>query len=164
MGKNYVKFETPKTILDKIKQAVSVAKESGRIRKGINEVTKSIEASNPSLVVMAEDVDPEEIVLHIPLLCEEKGVYYCYLPTKKELGSAAGLDVPCSCVAIEQEGQSSEIVRDIREALDPLLPKKKSEEKKEEQKPVEEQPQAEAKKPKKPKKPKKKEDSPAAPS
>ncbi len=39
----YVRFEVPKDLTDKIYQVVEVAKESGKIRKGTNEVTKLVE-------------------------------------------------------------------------------------------------------------------------
>ncbi len=160
MAKSYVKFKTPESLIEKIKQAVSVAKQTGRVRKGINEVTKCIEAGKPSLVVIAEDVDPEEIVLHIPMICEERGVYYCYLPTRKDVGDAAGLGVPCSCVAIEQDGQAAEHVRDVKEGIEPVFPKKKVEEKaaehpkKEEHAHAAAKPAQEGEKPKKERKPK----------
>jgi len=47
----------------------------------MNEVTKSIERQLAKLIVMAEDVSPPEILFHIPLLCEEKGIPYAYLST-----------------------------------------------------------------------------------
>src|SRR3972149_1461566 len=65
--------EVPKALTDKTYQIVELAKESGKIRKGTNEVTKLVERGEAQLVVMAEDVQPEEILAHMPLLCEEKG-------------------------------------------------------------------------------------------
>ncbi len=55
----YVRFEVPKDLTDKIYQVVEVAKESGKIRKGTNEVTKLVERGEAQFVVMAEDVQPE---------------------------------------------------------------------------------------------------------
>ena len=76
----YVRFETPSDLSDKALQLVQVASETGKLRVGTNEVTKSSERGEAKLVVMAEDVDPVEILVHIPLLCEEKRIPYVYVP------------------------------------------------------------------------------------
>src|SRR2546430_2434399 len=82
----YVRFEMPKELVDKTYQSIELAKETGKVRKGTNEVTKLVERGEAQFVVMAEDVQPEEILAHMPLLCEEKGVPYAYVPSKQELG------------------------------------------------------------------------------
>jgi len=117
MAKSYVKFETPKDVQTKALEAITVAADTGRIRKGANETTKGIESGNATLVVIAEDVDPEEVVMHLPMICNEKNVPFCYVPTKKELGTAAGLSVQCAAIAIEKPGNAAEIVKGIVEKL-----------------------------------------------
>lgn len=78
----------------------------------MNEVTKSIERQLAKLVVMAEDVTPPEILFHIPLLCEEKGIPYAYLSTKKELGNTVRINVSASAIGIENVGTGNEGVLD----------------------------------------------------
>lgn len=114
---SYVKNPTPDEVKSKITEALSVVKDTGKLRKGVNEVTKAIEKKTAMLVVLAEDVQPEEIVMHIPMLCEEKGIPLAYLNTKKDLGTAAGLVVPTSSVAIEDPGSAKELVNDIVKRL-----------------------------------------------
>jgi large subunit ribosomal protein L7Ae len=65
------------------------------------------------LVVMAEDVTPEEVLMHLPVLCKEKQVPFVYVPSKEELGKAAGINVPTSSIAIVEEGDSKNLVADI---------------------------------------------------
>ncbi|MFX1328920.1 MAG: ribosomal L7Ae/L30e/S12e/Gadd45 family protein [Promethearchaeota archaeon] len=85
-----------------------------KIRKGMNEVTKSIERVQAKLVVMAEDVSPPEILFHIPLLCEEKSIPYGYLSTKKELGNTVRINVSASAIAVENVGTGNEgILNDV---------------------------------------------------
>lgn len=129
MAKSYVKFETPADVQAKALEAVTVAADTGKIRKGANETTKGIESGSAIFVVIAEDVDPEEVVMHLPILCDEKNIPYCYVAAKKELGAAAGLSVQCAAVAIEKPGNAAELVKGIVEKLGKALPK--SEEKKE---------------------------------
>ena len=81
----------------------------GKIKAGLNEVTKAIERGTAQFVVIAEDVSPKEIVMHIPLLCEEKQVAYSYVATKKELGEKAGLGTATSAVAIIQSEAEAEL-------------------------------------------------------
>jgi large subunit ribosomal protein L7Ae len=123
MAKSYVKFETPKDVQAKALEAITVASDTGRVRKGANETTKAIEGGNATLVIIAEDVDPEEVVMHLPMICGEKNVPYCYVPTKKELGASAGLSVPCAAIAIEKPGNAAEIIKSIAEKLGKTAPK-----------------------------------------
>jgi len=113
MAKSYVKFEVSKDVADKIVEAIRLAKQSGAVRKGANEVTKSIERGLATFVVIAEDVEPEEVVMHIPTLCEQKKIPYAYVPTKEALGKAVGLNVPCTSIAIEKAGQAENIIKEI---------------------------------------------------
>jgi len=73
----YVKFEVPKEVADKALEALEVSRDSGKIKKGTNEVTKAIERGNAKLVLIGNDVNPPEIVMHIPMLCEEKKYPTC---------------------------------------------------------------------------------------
>ena len=106
-------FEAPKELIDKVYEAIEVAKATGKLRKGTNEATKVIEKGTAKFVVIAKDVNPPEITMHIPLLAEEKGIPCVQVPSREELGAAAGIDIPASCVAIVQEGESKQIIKEI---------------------------------------------------
>jgi len=116
----YVRFEVPKELADKAYEAVEVARDTGKLRKGTNEATKAIERKHAVLVVIAEDVEPAEIVAHLPALCDEKGVPYVYVPSKRELGAAAGIDVPSAAIAIAEAGEAGSTVKDIIERIKEL--------------------------------------------
>src|SRR5208282_6093612 len=105
--------KSSKEISDKALEAVRLARQSGTVRKGVNEVTKSVERGLASLVVMAEDVEPQEILMHIPKLCDQKKITYSYVPTKMDLGKAVGINVPCSAVSIEKAGESEAVIKSI---------------------------------------------------
>lgn len=91
-------------------EAVEIARTSGSIRKGTNEATKSIEREEAELVVVADDVSPEEITLHLAPLCEEQGIPCVTVDSKVELGAAAGLPVASAAVAIIDAGDASDKV------------------------------------------------------
>ena len=121
MPKSYVKFSVPKELSDKVLQAVEMAKNTGKIKKGTNETTKAVERGLAKLVIIAEDVDPEEIVMHLPALCEEKKIPYIYVPSKQELGRAAGIDVASASACIIEPGEAKELVREIIEKIPELM-------------------------------------------
>ncbi len=98
-------------------EAVEMARTTGKLKKGTNEVTKAIERGTAKLVVVAKDVSPPELTMHLPLLGKEKGVPVVEVPSKEELGVAAGLTVPAVSVAIIQEGEAKAIVKEIAEQL-----------------------------------------------
>lgn len=113
----YVRFETPKELYDKIYQMVEAARDSGKVRKGTNEVTKLVERGEAQFVVMAEDVAPEEILAHMPLLCEEKEVPYAYVPSKQELGVAAGLGKSTASCCILDPGKGKPLIEELTGTL-----------------------------------------------
>ncbi|HLC39342.1 MAG TPA: 50S ribosomal protein L7Ae [archaeon] len=117
MPKAYVKFDTPKELNDKILQLLEAAKNNGKLRRGTNETTKAVEKSQAQLVVMAEDVEPEEILMHLPVICEEKKIPYCYVSSKQELGRASGIDVPSAAIGIVDAGDGKDLMKDVLKML-----------------------------------------------
>ncbi len=94
-------------------EAIEIAKKTGKIKKGVNEATKIIERGQAKLVVVAEDVNPKEIIMHFPALCEERGVLLVMVPSKEDLGAAAGLQVPTTAVVIVNEGDAKDLIKSI---------------------------------------------------
>ncbi len=113
----YVKFETPKELQDKAYQLVETARDTGKIKKGTNEVTKVIERGDAKIIVMATDVEPPEILAHIPMLCEEKNVPYVYVGSKAELGNATGLEKPTASIAIIDAGKAKPLLDAVNEEV-----------------------------------------------
>jgi len=103
-------------LIEKVYEAIETAKATGKLKKGTNEVTKVIEKQEAKLVVTAKDVTPPEITMHIPLLCEEKGIPCVQVPSKEELGAAAGIEKPTASVAIVQEGEAKSLIKQIAES------------------------------------------------
>ena len=85
---------------------VEKSRKTGKIEKGINEVTKSIERGDAKYVVYASDVNPKEIIQHIPILCKEKKIPCGQVDSKQKLGLAVGIGVSCSAVAITNPGEA----------------------------------------------------------
>ncbi len=113
----YVKFEVPTDLVSPIYEAVRVAHQSGKVKKGTNEVTKAIERGISKLVIIAEDVEPPEVVAHLPILCEEHGIPYGFVPSRQELGKSLGIDVTSAAAAILDSGDAQHIVDQIVASL-----------------------------------------------
>lgn len=93
-------------------EIVEIARKTGKIKKGTNEVTKMLERGQAVAVVYASDVNPKEIVMHLPLLAKEKGIPAFEVPSKEELGVAAGLTKPTAAVAIIDAGDAKSILKE----------------------------------------------------
>ena len=123
--------EISKEMVDKVLEAIEIAKATGKIKKGTNEVTKVVERGTAKIVAVAKDASPPEIVMHLPLLSEEKGILCVEVPSKEELGASAGIDVPTASVAIVQEGESKKLIKEILEQNKVEKPKEEKTEEKE---------------------------------
>jgi len=114
MGKAYyVKFDTPEDLVNPIYEALRVAAQSGKVKKGTNEVTKAVERGSSKLIVIAEDVEPPEIVAHLPILCEEQNAAYAFVPSRQDLGKALGISITSAAAAILDSGDAQHIVDQV---------------------------------------------------
>ena len=109
----YVKFDTPEDLVSPILEAIQQAVQTGKVRKGTNEATKAIERGISKLIVIAEDVEPPEVVAHLPLICEEQKTAYAFVPNKQELGKALGIDVTSAAAAILDAGDAQHIIDEV---------------------------------------------------
>ena len=118
MSKPYfVKFETPKEIAEAGYEALRQARQTGKIRKGTNETTKAIERNLAKLVIIAEDIEPPEVVAHLPILCDERSIPYVYVPTKSQMGPALGIDLGAAAACIIEPGESEGLIEQIVNAI-----------------------------------------------
>jgi len=83
------------------------AKRTGKIEKGTNEVTKAIEMGTAKLVLYAADVDPKEIVAHLPILCKEKDIPCAEVDSKQKLGIAVSIPVSTASIAVIDAGDAA---------------------------------------------------------
>jgi len=93
--------------MSSVYEIVEKARKGGKIEKGINEVTKAIERGTAKMVVFASDVQPKEIVQHLPILCSDKKIPCEEADSREKLGIAAGIGVPCSAIAIIEAGEAT---------------------------------------------------------
>ena len=90
-----------------------IRKSGGKIKRGTNEVTKAVERGTAKLVFYATNVNPKEIVQHLPMLCKEKNIICIEVDSKEKLGIAAGLNVAAASVAILDFGNADKLVTEF---------------------------------------------------
>jgi len=116
----YADFDVPADLEDDALEALEVARDTGTVKKGTNETTKAVERGNAELVYIAEDVQPEEIVMHLPELSDEKSIPYVFIETQDDLGHAAGLEVGSAAAAVVDAGEAEADVEDIADKVEEL--------------------------------------------
>eukprot|EP01066_Platyproteum_vivax_P001669 Platyproteum_vivax@DN12121_c0_g1_i1.p1 len=107
----------------KILNLVQQAQNYKQLRKGANEATKTLNRGIAELIVLAADAEPLEILLHLPLVCEDKNVPYVFVRSKNQLGRACGVTRPvisCSVTAKEGSQMNSQIIS-VKEAIEQIL-------------------------------------------
>jgi len=116
----YVNFDVPADLQDRAVEALEVARDTGTVKKGTNETTKAVERGNAELVFIAEDVQPEEIVMHLPELADEKGIPFVFVETQDDIGHAAGLEVGSAAAAVTDSGEAEDDIEDIADKVEEL--------------------------------------------
>lgn len=90
----------------KILDLVAQANNYKQLKKGANEATKTLNRGISEFIIMAADTEPLEILLHLPLLCEDKNVPYVFVPSKVALGRACGVSRPVISASITSNDAS----------------------------------------------------------
>jgi len=108
-----------KSLLELVQQAANYK----QLRRGANEATKTLNRGQAQIIIMAADTEPIEILMHLPLLCEDKNVPYVFVPNKLSLGRACGVTRPVICCSITREEQSQleTQIRKIQAEIEKLL-------------------------------------------
>ena len=101
------------TKTEDVLEMIEIARETGKLKKGVNEATKAVERGAAKAVIVAEDVDPPEIVMNLEPLCDEKKIAIFRVPSKNELGRAAGLDVSTAAIAITDLGDAKKKMNEL---------------------------------------------------
>ena len=98
----HISFETPQDVQEQVYEMIKIIGKDGRgrLKKGSNEVTKSAERGTAQMIVMAENVNPGELLAHIPMICKEKEIPYIYVEDQSYLAEAAGMSAGTKTAAI----------------------------------------------------------------
>lgn len=120
-GKAWPAAEEPLT--DQILDLVEKATQYKQLKKGANEATKTLNRGIAEIIILTADTEPLEILLHLPLLCEEKNVPYIFIPSKVALGRACGVTRPVIAASIttNENKELSSLINTVKKNIDKQL-------------------------------------------
>ena len=93
------------SVLDALKEVLKKALIDDRLRRGLREAAKALDARTARLCCLAKDCDNNEYTQLVRALCEEGGIHLIMVDTGKQLGEWCGL---CK---IDSEGEAQKVVR-----------------------------------------------------
>mmetsp|Transcript_19937 Transcript_19937/g.28371 ORF Transcript_19937/g.28371 Transcript_19937/m.28371 type:complete len:157 (+) Transcript_19937:62-532(+) len=100
----------------KIHKLVKKASSAKYLLRGVKEVVKGVRKGAKGLAVIAGDIYPIDVVSHLPIMLEEGGIPYIFVPSKQDLGAAANTKRPTSCVLVNPKKKEFD-GQDLYEAL-----------------------------------------------
>lgn len=109
-----------KKLTKKLYKVVKKSRKAKRLKRGVREVVKGLRKNEKGLVVIAGDVSPIDVISHIPVLCEDNEVPYCYVPSRRELGAASLTKRPTSVVMVKTEDEYKELYEECFSKVDAL--------------------------------------------
>ncbi|KAJ7682796.1 RNA-binding protein [Mycena polygramma] len=116
-----------KKLLKKLHKTIKKASKARQVKRGVKEVVKGIRKGEKGLLILAADINPIDIISHLPVLSEEAQIPYIFVSSKEELGNASSTKRPTSCVMVcpdqkkkgkPKEGAVEEKDDDYRELYD----------------------------------------------
>lgn len=87
------------------------------LRIGLKQVQKGIRRGETGLVLLAGDVQPIEVMCHLPVLCEENDIPYVYVPCRRDLGNAVGLKKSCITVLIKEKHDYKVLFDEVKDEI-----------------------------------------------
>jgi H/ACA ribonucleoprotein complex subunit 2 len=87
------------------------------IINGLKDVQTRMRKGERGVTIFAGDVFPLEIICHLPAVCEEKDIAYCYLPSRQDLGTAMGVKRGSIVLMIRENADYKELYDEVKEEL-----------------------------------------------
>merc|ERR1712064_52555 len=113
----------PKKLTKKLYKCIKKGmKHKTFVRNGLKDVQSRIRKGESGLVVFAGDVTPVDVMCHMPAVCEEKSLPYCYTPSRQDLGSAMGVKRGCLMVMIREHEDYKDLYQEMLSEVNTLPP------------------------------------------
>ncbi len=109
-----------KKLTKKLYKVVKKSQSAKKLKRGVREVVKGLRKDMKGLVVLAGDISPIDVISHIPIFCEDKGVPYCYVPSRRELGAACLTSRPTSVVMVQSDDVYGSLYQECYDTVDAL--------------------------------------------
>ncbi|EDV22969.1 uncharacterized protein TRIADDRAFT_7686, partial [Trichoplax adhaerens] len=106
-----------KKLTKKLYKTVKKGAKTKHLRRGVKEVVKALRKEEKGFVVIAGDISPIDVIAHVPILCEEKGLPYVYIPAKIDLGLSSMTKRPTSVVLVKPNQDYQENYDECRNSI-----------------------------------------------
>merc|ERR1712003_595484 len=104
----------PKKLAKKLYKCIKKGmKHKTYVRNGLKDVQSRIRKGEKGLVVFAGDVTPIDVMCHMPAVCEEKSLPYCYTPSRQDLGAAMGVKRGCLMVMVREHEDYKDLYQEM---------------------------------------------------
>jgi len=84
---------------------------------GIKAVQRAFRKGEKGVCVLAGDISPVDIYCHLPILCEQLGLSYIYVPSRYDIGGSMGLKRQCSVVLVHENDAFSKYFEAAQEVM-----------------------------------------------
>jgi H/ACA ribonucleoprotein complex subunit 2 len=100
---------------------LSQASKAKQLRRGVKEIQKALRKKEQGLMVLAGDVEPLDVISHLPVLCEDFSVPYIFVRSKEELGAASNTKRPTSCILIKPKSDYQKEYDECKKQIKPII-------------------------------------------
>lgn len=97
------------------------AAKAKQLRRGVKEIQKALRKKEQGVMVIAGDVEPLDVISHIPVLCEDFNVPYIFVRSKEELGAASNTKRPTSCILIKANAAYQKEFDEAKKQIKPII-------------------------------------------
>lgn len=101
---------------------IALAVKANAVRRGVKEATKFLRKGEKGIMVFAGDVEPLDVMSHMPILCEDSEVPYVFVKSREELGLNAGLKRPTACILIKDHASYAAQFAKLKPLIPVALP------------------------------------------
>lgn len=85
------------------------SEKKNKLQRGLKNVQTKIRKGGTGLCVLAGDVTPIDIYCHLPIVCEDKNIPYCFVSSKRNIAAAIGAKRPCVVALIDSDEDYKEL-------------------------------------------------------
>ena len=106
-----------KKMTKKIYKLVKKCAKAKQLRRGVKDVSKALRKKEKGVIFFAGDVSPLDVYSHMPLICEENKIPYCFVPARIDLGLASQTKRACCVVMAKKGAEYADSYAEIKEAV-----------------------------------------------
>lgn len=80
-----------------------------KLYRGLKNVQTRIRKGGEGLCILAGDVSPIDIYCHLPIVCEDRNIPYCFVSSKRDIALALGAKRPCIVALITADEEYKDL-------------------------------------------------------